>query len=129
MLWFSKMAAAWALSMVAFPLAAVFIGRAMGHADSGLREAILSLGILLWLPSILFALLIGWPVMSAVAGLRPQWLLPLIAGAVLSLVMFVLSAAMMPDNWRGATYALAGYGATLGLIWGSILALTPRAVA
>lgn len=127
MLWFSKMATAWLLSMLAFPIATVLVGRLMGHSDSGVREAILGLGILLLLPSILFALVMGWPIMSALDGLRPPALLPPIAAAALALVMFVVGTALMPDNWRGATYTLTAYGATLGLVWGSILAVTARA--
>ena len=36
----------------------------------------------------------------------------------------VLVAGTLPDGWRGAGYALVGYAAVLGLIWGCLTLTT-----
>ena len=80
----------------------------------------MGLGILLAIPSFVFALAIGWPTMSWLANLRPALLLPIVAAAVLAGVMWVLATLMLPDGWRGAAHALVGYAAVLGFVWGCL---------
>lgn len=119
---FVKLLIAWALSIAIY--AAIIQGwyTAKGEATSdfakGIVEGFMGLGILLAIPSLLFALIVGWPTMSGLASLRPAWLLPLVAAAVLALLMWMLATLMLPDGWRGAGHALAGYAAVLGLVWG-----------
>ena len=93
---------------------------AKGAARTGFLEASLGLGLLLAIPSFLFALILGWPLMSLLASLRPAWLVPLAAGPVFALLMWILTALILPEGWRGAGHALIGYAAVLGLVWGCL---------
>ena len=36
------------------------------------------------------------------------------------MLMWVLTAPMLSDNWHGAGQALVGYAAVLGLVWGCL---------
>jgi len=61
---FAKLLIGWALSMVIY---AAFIQAwyaANGKPNSGFVEALQGLGILLAIPSFLFALIVGWPAMA-----------------------------------------------------------------
>ena len=120
---FVKLLAAWTLSL---PVYAALIQGWYGkrNAAGGFVEAFLGLGILLALPSFLFALIVGWPAMSALAGLSPDWLLPPLASALFGLLMWMLAALAFPSGWRGAGYALAGHAAVLGLVWGCLILAT-----
>ena len=101
-------------------------GAASGKPNSGFVQALLGLGILLAIPTFLFALFVGWPTMTWLAGLRPAWLVPLVAGAVFALLMWVLGTLLLPDGWRGVRDALVVYTAVLGLVWGCLnLATAP----
>jgi fructose-specific phosphotransferase system IIC component len=121
---------AWALSMAVYSALIHAWFAAKGKATSGFVqgtvEGFLGLGILLAIPSFLFALVIGWPTMSWLAHLRPALLIPLVAATVLGAVMWVLATLMLPDGWRGAAHALVGYAAVLGIVWGCLnLATVP----
>lgn len=118
---FVRLLVAWALSMAIYSALIHAWFAAKGKATSGFVqgtvEGFMGLGILLAIPSFLFALVIGWPTMSWLANLRPALLLPLVAPAVLGAVMWVLATLMLPDGWRGAAHALVGYAAVLGFVW------------
>ncbi len=127
---FAKLLIAWALSLAVY--AALIQGwyAAQGKATSGfgqgVGEGFLGLGILLAIPTFLFALVIGWPVVSWLSNLRPALLIALVAPATLALIMWLLSALMLPDGWRGAGHALIGYAAVLGFVWACLnLTATP----
>ena len=116
---------AWPVSLVLLAVLGVFWGRMTGHADSGLREAILGLGVILLVPSLLFALLVGAPFMSLLAKQNlPGLLIPFAAAAGLALVMWLLSSALLPQGWKGAGAALVAYSGMLGLLWGGLHLLT-----
>ena len=127
---FAKLLIAWALSM---PIYATIIrawdgtrGKATSGFAEGIAEGFMGLGILLAVPSFLFALIVGWPTLSWLANLRPAWLVPLVAATVFPLIMWVLATLMLPDGWRGAVHALVGHAAVLGLVWGCLnLATAP----
>jgi hypothetical protein len=123
---FAKLLIAWALSMVIYAAIIQAWYAANGQAASGFVEGLLGLSILLAVPTFLFALIVGWPTMSWVASARPAWVVPLGAGALFALLMWVLATLMLPDGWRGAGLALVGYAAVLGLVWSSLnLATAP----
>ena len=127
---FVRLLVAWALSLAIYAAIIQAWYAAKGEATSGfakgIAEGFMGLGILLAIPTFLFALIVGWPTMSWLASLRPAWLLPLAAAAVLALVMWVLTAMMLPEGWRGAGHALVGYAAVLGLVWACLnLATAP----
>lgn len=117
---FTKLLIAWVLSMViyAFILEACSVAR--GKARSGFVEAFAGLGVLLAIPGILFALIVGWPMMSWLGSLSPAWLVPVVATAIFALLMWVLTTLLLPGGWRGAGHALVGYAAVLGVVWGCI---------
>ena len=117
---FAKLLIGWSLSMAIYTVIVMAWHSAKGQARSGFIEALLGLGILLAIPSFLFALIVGWPIMSWLAGLRPVWLVPPVAGAVFALLTWVLTAFMLPEGWRGAGDVLVGYAAVLGLVWGCL---------
>lgn len=118
---FVRLLVAWALSMAIYAGIIQAWYAAKGEATSGfakgVAEGFLGLGILLAIPTFLFALVVGWPTLSWLANLRPAWLVPLAGAAVLALAMWVLTALMLPDGWRGAGLALVGYAAVLGFVW------------
>lgn len=87
----------------------------------------MGLGILLAIPTLLFAVVVGWPTMSWLANLRPAWLTPFVAAAGFGLLMWVLVMLMLPGGWRGVGHALVGYAAVLGLVWGCINLITAPA--
>lgn len=87
---------------------------------SGILEGFIGLGILLAIPTLLFALVIGWPTFSALSGLRPAWLIPFVAAAVLALIMWVLMRLMLPSGWLGVEQTLVAYAMILGLVAGSL---------
>lgn len=127
---FIKLLIAWPLSMAIYYAIVQGWRAAKGEATSdflkGMVDGFIGLGILLAIPTLLFALVVGWPIMSWLASLRPPWLLPVVAPAVLALLMWVLATLMLTDGWRGAGYALAGYAAVLGLVWACLhLATAP----
>ena len=127
---FVKLLIAWALSMAVFAVTIQAWDAAKGPATSGFVkgsvDGFIGLGILLAIPTFLFALIIGWPIMSWLANLRPAVLSPLVAAAVLALLMWVLATLMLPDGWRGAGHALVAYAAVLGLVWACLnLATAP----
>lgn len=126
MVGFAKLLIGWALSMAIYAAVIEAWYAAKGEATSGFAEGLLGLGILLAIPSFLFALIVGWPTMSWLASLRPAWVTPFIAAAVFALLMWALAALMLPAGWRGAGHALVGYAAVLGLVWGCLnLATSP----
>jgi hypothetical protein len=127
---FARLVIAWALSMAIY--AAIIAGwsaakgEATGGLGKGVVEGFLGLGILLAIPTFLFAVVIAWPTMSWLASLRPSWILPPAAAAAFALLMWLLASLMLPDGWRGAGHALVGYAAVLGLVWGCLnLAAAP----
>lgn len=127
---FAKLLIAWALSLALYAaiIQAWFAaqGKAAGGFAKGVGEGFLGLGILLAIPTFLFALIIGWPVLSWLSNVRPLWLVPLAAAATFALLMWILSALMLPDGWRGAGHGLVGYAAVLGLVWACLnLATSP----
>jgi hypothetical protein len=117
---FVKLLIGWALSMAVYAAIIVTWNSPMEASRTGYLDATLGIGILIAIPSFLFALIIGWPIMSGFAGLRPAWLIPLVAGPVFALIMWWLAALMLPDGWRGAAHALVGHAAVLGLVWGCL---------
>lgn len=127
MIGFATMLGAWALSTIVYTIAVLFVGRAKGSRNSGFGEAFRGIFILLAIPGFLSALIVGWPAISLLAGIVPNWLLPLAAGALFAFAMLVLSALMLPAGWRGAAHALTGFGAVLGLVWGGLDLLGPVA--
>jgi len=127
---FVRLVSAWLLSMALY--AAIIQGwhAAKGQPTSGfgshILEIIMGLGVLLAIPTFLFALVVGWPTMAWLAQLRTGWLLPLVASAIFALVMWVLTKIMLPNGWVGVEQTLIGYAAVLGLVWGCInIAATP----
>ena len=124
---FAKLLIGWALSMAVYVTIIVTWNSSKGAYQSGFVEALLGIGILIAIPSFLFALIVGWPTMSGLASLRPAWLVPLVAGPVLGLLMWILAALMLPSDWRGAGHALVGYAAVLGLVWGCLSLVTAPA--
>lgn len=128
---FARLLVAWALSMAIY--AAIIQtwhaakGQAPGSFASGMLEGFIGLGILLAIPTLLFAFIVGWPVMSWLAQMRPAWLMPLLAAALLALVMWVLAAIILPGGWHGAEQALVDYAAVLGLVWGCLNLAAARA--
>ena len=127
---FIRLLIAWALSFAIYA-AVIHVwfaakGRATSGFTQGVAEGFIGLGILLAIPSFLFALIIGWPTMSALASLRPLFLVPLAAMIAFAFIMWVLATLMLPDGWRGAAHALVGYAAVLGLVWACLnLATAP----
>lgn len=117
---FAKLLMAWALSFVLYAAAIHAVSRGRAGARSGFVHGLLGLGILLALPTFLFALLVGWPAMWLLSGLHPAWLAPLIAAPSFAAIMWVLATRALPDGWRGAAHALVFYAAMLGLVWGCL---------
>ena len=121
----SQLIIAWPASLAVFAVLSVFWSRMTGHSDSGLGEADLGLGVILLIPSLLFALMVGAPFMSVLAKQNvPGLLIPFAAAAGLALVMWLLSIALLPQGWAGAGAALVAYAAVLGLLWGGLHLLT-----
>ncbi len=121
----AQLAIAWPISLVAFALLSVLWTRMAGQRDSGLVDAIIGSGLLLLIPSLLFSLLIGAPLMSLLARQNlPGLLVPIVAAAGFALVMWLLSAVLLPQGWSGAGTALVAYAAVLGLAWGGLHLLT-----
>ena len=125
---FAKLLIAWALSMAIYATIIQAFYAAKGKATSGFAEGVaegfMGLGILLAIPSFLFALIVGWPTLSWLVNLRPTWLVPLVAAAVFASIMWVLATLMLPSGWRGVVYALVGYAAVLGLVWACLTLAT-----
>lgn len=117
---FVKLLIAWALAMVIYAVIVETWSVANRRSSYSFLGAIGGLGLLLAIPSLLFALIVGWPTMSWLAGLRPAWLVPAVAAATFALLMWLLTKLMLPSGWRGAGQALVGYAAVLGAIWASI---------
>ena len=124
---FAKLLIGWVLSMVIYAALVQVWYAAKGEANNGFVEALLGLGVLLAIPSFLFALIIGWPTMTWLASLPAAWLVPFVAGAVFALLVWVLTMIMLPDGWRGAAHALVGHATVLGLVWGFLNLITARA--
>ncbi|HYC97875.1 hypothetical protein [Brevundimonas sp.] len=128
---FAKLLIAWALSMAVYAASIHAWYAVQGRATTasvkgGALEAFMGLGVLLAIPGFLFAVVVGWPILSRLGALRPAWLVPLVAAGVLAALMWGLAMLMLPAGWRGAGYALAGYAAVLGLVWGCLdLAIRP----
>lgn len=108
----------WAVSMAVYAALIVFAMPSKGSGPRRFADSLLGIGILLAIPTFLFALILGWPIMAGLAALRPAWLVPVVAGPVLALLMWGLQALMLPEGWRGAGRALVGYAAVLGIVWG-----------
>ena len=127
----AKLLIAWVLSMAVYAaiIQAWFAtqGKATSGLGRGVMESFMGLGILLAIPTLLFALVVGWPTLYFLANLRPAWLVPLVAAAVLATLMWVLATFSLPDGWGGAAHALVGYAAVLGLVWGCLNAVTSTA--
>jgi hypothetical protein len=121
-----KLLVAWALSMTIYVAVIQGWNAARGKAATGFGEGLLGLGILLAIPSFMFAVIVGWPAVAWLTNLRPAWLVPLAAGAVLSSLMWILTTLLLPDGWRGAGQALVAYAAVLGLVWGCLNLATAR---
>lgn len=122
---FAKILFAWAISMPIFVLAIRSWRLANGQPSGGFLETLLGLGVLLFIPTILFALIVGWPVAYWLSGLRPGWLLPPVTGAVLALLMWVSTKFVLPNGWAGVEHTLVAYAASLGLVVGCLdLSLT-----
>jgi hypothetical protein len=121
---FVKPLIAWALSLPVYAAILVAWNPSNGAAQTDFVEALLGIGILLVMPGFLFTLIVGWPTMSVLVALRPAWLVPLVAGPVFALLMWVLAALMLADDWRGAGDALIGYAAALGVVWGCLNLVT-----
>lgn len=121
---FAKLLISWALSMAIYAAIIQAWQAAQGRATSGLVkgavEGFIGLGVLLAIPSFVFALIVGWPILSRLDSLRPAGLVPLVASAVLALLMWILTTLLLPAGWRGAGHALVGYAAVLGLVWGCL---------
>jgi hypothetical protein len=117
---FAKLLIGWALSMAIYAAITHAWYAAKAQATSGFAEGLLGLGILLAIPSFIFALIVGWPTMAWLASLRPAWLVPFAAAAALALIMWLLTTLMLPAGWRGAGHALVGYAAVLGLVLGCL---------
>lgn len=128
---FAKLLIAWVLSMAVYAAIIQAWFATQGKATSGLGrgvvEGFMGLGILLAIPTFLFALVVGWPTLSFLANLRPALLVPLAAAAVLAALMCVLAKLMLPAGWGGAAHALVGYAAVLGLVWGCLNVVTATA--
>ena len=111
---FVRLLVAWALSMAIYSALIQAWFAAKGKATSGFAqgtvEGFMGLGILLAIPSFLFALIVGWPTLSWLANLRPALLVPLVAAVVLAVVMWILATLMLPDGWRGAFQDLIHQG-------------------
>lgn len=95
-------------------------GQATSGFTRGTMETFIGLGILLAIPTFLFSLVVAWPAMSALTPLRPAWLVPLVAAALLALVMWGLARMMLPTGWLGVEQTLIGYAAVLGLVCGCL---------
>lgn len=127
---FVRLLVAWALSMAIYSAVIQAWFAVKGKATSGFAEGtvegFMGLGILVAIPSFLFALIVGWPTLSWLANLRPAWLVPVLAAGALAVAMWVLATLMLPDGWRGVAYALVGYAAVLGFVWACLnLAMAP----
>lgn len=127
---FARLLVAWVLSMAIF--AAIIQawhaaeGKATSGFASGMLEMFIGLGILLTIPTFIFALVVGWPTMSWLAQIPQAWLVPLLAAAVFALAMWVLAQIMLPGGWLGVEQTLVGYAAVLGFVWGCLnLAAVP----
>jgi hypothetical protein len=124
---FARLLISWAIAMLVYAAAFQFWYFARGKVTSGFVEGLLGLSVLLAIPTFLFALFVGWPVMSLLAGLRPAWILPPVAGAALAVLMGLLAGLILPASVRGVGHSLAIYAGVLGLVWGCILLiLLPR---
>jgi len=121
---FAKLLIGWALSMVICATLALGQSAVRGKPTSGFLEALLGLGVLLAIPSFLFALIAGWPTMSWLASQRLGWLLPIVAAAVLASIMWVLTKLLLPSGWHGVEHTLVAYAAVLGLVWGCLNLVT-----
>lgn len=126
---FAKVLIAWCLSLAVYTAILMAWLASNGEAESGFIEALSGLGILLAVPTFFFAFIVAWPVTSLLDKFRPVLLMPIIAGAVLAAIMWVLTALMLPEGWRGAGHALIGYAAVLGLVWGCLDLITAPASA
>lgn len=123
---FGKLILAWALSMPVF-VGLVFLGRLVsGQANGSFIEALLGLGVLLLVPSLLFALIVGWPTMALLTEMRPAWIIPLAAGAALAMLMWLLTLIFLRNGWAGFEITLAAYAAVLGVIMGAVVTLSAR---
>lgn len=128
---FARLLIAWALSMALYAaiIQAWYVvqGRETAAFVKGALEGFIGLGVLLAIPTFLFALVVGWPILSRLDTLRPAWLVPLVAAGVLALLMWILAMLMLPAGWRGTGYALVGYAAVLGVVWGCLDLALPAA--
>jgi hypothetical protein len=127
---FARLLVAWALSMAIFAAIIQAWHAAEGQGTSGfasgMLETFIGIGILLAIPTFIFALVVGWPTVSWLAHIRQAWLVPLLAAAVLALAMWVLAKIMLPGGWLGVEQTLVGYAAVLGFVWGCLnLAAAP----
>ena len=113
--------AAWALSLLLYP---PLLALATGMDMSGRRllEGMLGVGVILLLPSLLAAWAGGFA-MRPLRRIRPAWALPPACAAAFAAALGLLGLGL-PAGWGGAALFMAGYGATLGLVWGGLAAIS-----
>ena len=106
---FANILIAWALSWVALAVAMQAWSSVQARSARNFLEGVLAglvgLGVLLAIPTILFAFLIGWPVTYLLSGLQPAWLILLLAGPLLALAMKLLMKVLLPNGWQGGSVA------------------------
>lgn len=124
---FAKVLLAWAISMPIFVIVIHSWRLVNAQENSGFLETLLGVGVLLLIPSLLFAIIVGWPAAHSLSGLRPAWLSPPVTGALLAFLMWVSTRLLLPNGWVGVEYTLVAYAASLGLVIGCINLASGRA--
>ncbi len=117
---FLKLLIGWAVSLAVYASIVAASNSSGGRTNSGFAEAMLGISVLIAIPGFLFALVIGWPIMTGLRTMVSPWLLPVAAGLAFAFVMWVLTNVALPDGWRGAGQGLIGYATVLGFVWGSL---------
>lgn len=121
-----KVLAAWALTLLIYATIATALSRQRSWRASDLREGLLGIGLVVGLPTLVFALSVVWPIAALLRAVGQPWVFVLGAAALFGAAMRLLTAMVMPTDWKGASQAVVAFAALLGLVWGAIGVITAQ---
>jgi hypothetical protein len=119
----AKMLLAWLIAVVA---TAIIAGLRPGRRTSlPSRDGILGLGLVVGLPMLVFAFVVGLPLALLVSRYLPPAIAAVSFPLLTAAIAWLISAPLFPQGWKGARQALILFAFILGICWSLVNFVVP----